>query len=181
MSGWHHENANWKQKACGVCGTAFTPKSGAHKFCSEKCKGKWQYISGRLSTENQYAEISGNWQRYVGRLLYYGGRKRDKLTTKILLDQLEKQNFMCALSGVPLTCILKKGVHTPTNASVDRIVAGGAYTADNIQIVCRALNHWRADTSVPDFVEWCRKVVQHHERTLSDEQGEKEQDHGKST
>lgn len=172
MPGWHHDNAKWTPKACKVCGAEFTPKSGAHKFCSEQCKGKWQYISGRLSTENQYANISGNWRRYVSRLLYYGGRKRDKLTAEILLAQLEKQDYKCALSGVPLTCELEKGTKCPTNASVDRIIAGGPYTADNIQIVCRALNHWRADTSVPDFVEWCRKVVQYHERTLSVAQGE---------
>lgn len=181
MSGWHHENAEWKPKVCKVCGTKFTPKSGAHKFCSDQCRGKWKYIDGTSSTENQYAGISGNWKRYVSRLLYYGGRKRDNLTAQILLDQLEKQKYKCALSGVQLTCELRKGVYTQTNASIDRVVAGGAYTADNIQIVCRALNQWRANTSVPDFVEWCRKVVQHHERTLSEAQGDKEHGHGKST
>lgn len=182
MAGWNHTNAKWAEKQCAVCGTGFTPKSGSHKFCSEQCKGKWKYITGETTTESQYALISGNWARYLSRLMYYGGRKRDKLTREILLAQLEKQNYRCALSGVPLTCDLSKGVVSQTNASVDRIIAGGPYTSDNIQIVCRALNHWRADTSVPDFVAWCRKVVQHHEtRTLSDAQGEKEQDHGKST
>ena len=181
MAGWHHENATWKPKQCLVCGTTFVPKSGVHKFCSEPCKGRWKYITGSVSTESQYKEISGNWRRYCARLLYYGGRKRDKLSVETLLAQLEKQDYLCALSGVPLTCDLKKGTISSTNASVGRIIAGGPYTADNIQLVCRALKHWRADTSVPDFVEWCRKVVQHHERTLSDAQGEKEQGHGKST
>ena len=180
MSGWNHNNAKWAPKICPVCGAEFTPKSGAHKFCSEPCKGKWKYLSGAMTTESQYKEISGNWRRYVSRLLYYGGRKRDNLTADILLAQLERQSYLCALSGVPLTCTLEKGTVCHTNASVDRIIAGGPYTADNIQIVCRALNYWRADTSVPDFVEWCRKVVQHHERTLSDAQGEKEQDHGET-
>ena len=178
MSGWHHDNAKWAPKICVICGAEFTPKSGAHKFCSAPCKGRWQYMSGRRSTQNQYANISGNWRRYVSRLLYYGGRKRDNLTAEILLAQLEKQGYRCALSGVPLTCSLEKGTKWPTNASVDRIEAGGPYTADNIQIVCRALNHWRADTSVPDFVEWCRRVVQYHERTLSVAQGEQENGHG---
>jgi len=182
MTGWHHENANWAKKACAVCGTEFVPKSGPHKFCSEPCKEKWKYITGSFSTGNQYRKISGNWVRYVSRLLYYGGRKRDLLTRDIILAQLEKQNYLCALSGHPLTCDLEKGVVSQTNASVDRIIAGGAYTADNIQIVCRALNHWRSDTSVPDFVAWCRRVVEYHEnRTLSDAQGDQEQDHGKST
>ena len=180
MAGWNHANADWKPKECPVCGTSFTPKSGAHKFCSAPCKGKWKYLSGVMTTESQYALISGNWNRYVSRLLYYGGRKRDKLTANILLAQLEKQNYLCALSGVSLTCSLEKGTTCQTNASVDRIQAGGPYTADNIQIVCRALNQWRADTSVPDFVEWCRKVVQHHDRTLFDAQGDQENSHGET-
>jgi len=178
MSGWHHENADWKPKSCAVCGTEFTPKSEVHKFCSGLCKGKWKYITGVMNTENQYRKISGNWDRYCARLLYYGGRKRDKLNKQILLDKLKAQDYKCALSGMPLTCDLTKGVVSQTNASVDRIVAGGAYTEDNIQMVCKSLNHWRADTSVEDFVAWCRKVVNHNTPTLQVAQGEKEHDHG---
>jgi hypothetical protein len=94
------------------------------------------------------------------------------------LRKLQEQDFKCALSGVQLTCDLSKGVVSQTNASVDRIVAGGPYTEDNIQMVCRALNQWRADTSVVDFVAWCRKVVEYNTPTLQDAQGEKEHDHG---
>lgn len=142
-----------KLKNCVVYNTEFKPKSGVHKFCSEECKGKYQYTSGRVTTESQYEEISGNWERYLSRLLYYGGRKRDLLTRENLLKQLKKQDYKCALSGLPLTCILEKGKVIKTNASVDRIQAGGPYTSDNIQLVCRALNHWRADTSVEDFID----------------------------
>lgn len=154
-----HNIGNVKYKECVVCGTSFKPKSGVHKFCSDQCKGKWKYITEQVTTNTQYKEISGNWNRYLSRLLYYGGRKRDQLTRNDLLLQLEKQNYRCALSGVELTCHLEKDVKTQTNASVDRIEAGGSYTPDNIQLVCRALNHWRADTSINDFVDWCRKVV----------------------
>lgn len=153
-----------KEKKCAVCENKFIPKSGVHKFCSEGCKGKWKYITGTHSTSNQYKKISGSWSRYTARLLYYGGRKRDLLSKEILLRKLKEQDYRCALSGIPLTCILEKGVKTQTNASVDRIQAGGSYTEDNIQIVCRALNHWRADTSIPDFIEWCRKVVDYSDQ-----------------
>jgi len=162
MAGWHHDEANWKEKHCAVCSTLFKPKSGVHKFCSEQCKGKWQYITGTSSTENQYKKISGDWKRYCSRLLYYGGRKRDLLTQETLLKKLEEQNYKCALSGLPLTCTLEKGVKTGTNASVDRIEAGGPYTEDNIQMVCRSLNHWRADTSVEDFVAFCGAVYHYN-------------------
>lgn len=157
MSGWGRFH-NFKEKPCAVCGTGFIPKSGVNKFCSDACRGKWRYLAGNTTTETQYMAISGNWRRYVSRLLCSDGRKRDRLSVDVLLAQLEKQNWLCALSGVPLTCELKSGVRAQTNASVDRIVAGGPYSADNIQMVCSALNHWRSNTSVEDFVGWCRKV-----------------------
>lgn len=168
MAGWNHEG-RFKEKECVVCKTLFKPRSGVNKFCSSVCKGKWQYVTGRSSTENQYKSISGNWNRYLTRLMYYGGRKRYNLSVEVLLRVLEKQNYRCALSGVPLECSLTKGVKNQNNASVDRIQAGGPYSEDNIQLVCRALNHWRADTSVEDFVAWCRKVVEY-----SDQIGERE-------
>lgn len=167
-----HEVAEVKNKYCAVCNIEFTPRSGVNKFCSAKCKGKWKYISGIASTENQYKEIPNNWRRYCSRLLYYGGRKRDKLTVDILLSLLERQNYICALSGVPLTCILEKGKKCQTNASVDRIIPGGPYTEDNIQLVCRALNSWRADVSVSEFTEWCRRVVNHQTKILEVQSGQ---------
>jgi hypothetical protein len=163
MAGWNHSGV-FKEKACTVCGINFKPKSGVHKFCSEKCKGKWQYITGTSSTENQYKEISGNWKRYCSRLMYYGGRKRDKLTVEILLKKLEEQDYKCAISGLPLECSLEVGVKNPYNVSVDRVQAGGPYTEDNIQLVCVAFNKWRADTPLEDFIEFCRAVVKHQDQ-----------------
>lgn len=159
-----HEAGPKKQKLCVVCQTSFVPKSGVHKFCSETCKGKWKYLTGQVSTESQYAKISGNWSRYVSRLIYHDGRKKDQLTREVLLKKLEEQNFLCALTGLPLTCVLEKGTKTWTNASVDRIEAGGPYTKENIQIVCRGVNCWRADQTVDDFVKMCRKVVEYANR-----------------
>lgn len=156
---FHDNGVNIKLKKCTVCQTEFKPKSGTHKFCSEQCKGKWQYISERVTTKSQYKEISGNWNRYLSRLLYSAGRKRDGLTREILLRTLNKQNYLCALSGIPLTCDLKIGERIWTNASVDRIEAGGSYTEENIQLVCRGLNSWRSSIPLEEFIWWCEQVV----------------------
>lgn len=163
FSGWNGSEI-FKEKECIVCQKLFNPKSGIHKFCSPQCKGKWQYITGKGNTENQYKEISGNWQRYFQRLCNQHHRK--ELNYKILLSVLEEQNGLCALSGTPLTCILEKGVITKTNASIDRIIAGGPYTKDNIQLVCRALNSWRGDTDLMEFIDWCRKVTQFQDKEV---------------
>ncbi len=173
--GWHHENADWKKKTCPVCGGVFTPKSGVHKFCSPQCKGEWKYIDESVTTESQYAAINGDWARYASRLLYSAGRKRDGLTREIILQKLAAQDYKCALSGMPLTCYLEKGKKSRTNASVDRITPGAAYTADNIQIVCNAVNMWRSDLTVEEFVSWCRHVVNHADNR-GDDDGEASQE-----
>jgi hypothetical protein len=60
-----------------------------------------------------------------------------------------------------MTCLLEKGSRCQTNASIDRIDPKGPYTADNIQLVCAILNKFRIDTSVEDFINWCKKVSDH--------------------
>jgi hypothetical protein len=157
VGGWHHTGC-FKHKPCAVCGTKFKPKSGIHKFCSEKCKGKHKYLTGEITTESQYKYISGNWQRYFSRLVNRS-RGRAELTVEELLEVLENQDYKCALSGVELTCKLEKGTVFKTNASIDRIEAGGPYIKENIQLVCRALNSWRGDTPVEEFIWWCKRVA----------------------
>lgn len=158
---WTH-SGKFKEKPCVVCGAIFKPKSGVHKHCSEKCKGKWKYITGVETTENQYRKISGNWSRYFARLKCRTG-KRINLTVQDLTTLLEKQNNKCALSGIELTCVLEKSVRCQTNASIDRIIAGGEYSIENIQLVCSVLNRLRIDTPINEFIEWCKKVAKYNE------------------
>lgn len=160
---WSHKDC-FKEKECGVCSTLFKPKSGVHKFCSEKCKGKWKYISGVMTTASQYETISGNWNRYFSRTRCRTA-KRIEITVEHLLELLEEQNGKCALSGIPLTCILEKGKKHKTNASLDRIQPGGPYIKDNVQLVCSALNSWRSDTELEEFIWWCKQVAEKHNGT----------------
>jgi predicted nucleic acid-binding Zn ribbon protein len=157
--GWNHEGC-FKHKPCAVCGTKFKPKSGQQKYCSKKCRKIADNKSKRLKTEAQYKEVSGNWSRYLSRLIYSGGKKRQELTIEDLLEILEEQHYKCALTGIPLTCKLEKGKKFKTNVSVDRIEAGGPYIKENIQLVCRAVNSFRNDTSIEEFIWWCKKVVE---------------------
>lgn len=162
--GWHHDLANWKSKKCTVCSTLFKPKSGVHKFCSEECKGKHKYIIGKVTTESQYKNISGNWNRYLSRLLYVNGKKRSSLTRETLLVLLEKQNYKCALSGEDLTCILDKSKVYYTNASVDQIVPNAGYTEDNIRLVQRKYNVMKWVQSDEELIESCKRIIEHNDR-----------------
>ena len=106
-------------------------------------------------------QISGNWSRYFDRLL--GKGRRGVLSRSDLLSLLEKQNYKCALSGIPLTCTLLQGTKFPNNASIDRIIAGGTYAPENVQLVCSALNGFRKDCSIEDFISYCKAVADYQQ------------------
>lgn len=149
-----------KQKECTVCGTLFFAQSGVHKYCSDTCKTKNNQKNGSMSCKKQYERISGDWPRYFNRL-NRRTTSRPGLTTQHMLDALERQKGLCAISGIPLTCLLEQGKKFKTNASIDRIKAGGEYLPDNIQLVCSALNSWRADTDLEEFIWFCQQVTEH--------------------
>ena len=149
------------KKTCPVCQTEFTPRSGVHKYCTESCKDKAKYLFGQETTEKQYSKISGNWNRYFSRLLAKG---RKELSVDFLLDLLDKQQGVCALSGIPLTCTLEKGKRFKTNASIDRIKAGEDYSSDNVQLVCSAVNSWRSDTDLDEFIWFCKQITHFQEK-----------------
>lgn len=165
MSGWSHYNAKWKEKQCILCATTFLPNSGAHKFCSSSCKGKYKYISGKENTNSQYKKISGNWERYISRLLVLESRKN--LSRGDIIALLEQQNYLCALSGESLTCNLEKGKLIMTNMSIDRIVpgySGGQYTLDNIRLVQKRFNIMKWEMTDDEFLASCRKVLEFNEQ-----------------
>jgi len=157
-----HELKVFPDKSCVICGTTFTPKSGAHKYCSVKCKEKHNQNKGSMQVRRQYERISGNWEKYFKRLL--AQKYRDGLKLEEVLVVLKAQDYKCSLSGEPLTCTLKQGVKYKTNASFDRIDAGGPYSIDNLQLVCSVVNSWRADTDLAEFIVFCKKVAAWQER-----------------
>lgn len=158
MAGWNHKNADWKVKICPCCKVVFKPASGVQKYCSSLCKKTLRKQLGKVSTEEQYKKISGNWSLYFSRLLSSSKRKEANLTRETLLELAESQNYKCALSGLELTCQLEKGSNFFTNASVDRVIAGGCYTKENIQLVCKGLNSFRNNMPLKDFIDLCTKV-----------------------
>ena len=143
---------------CTYCATEFAPKRVKQKYCSQKCGHNGRYRTNNRGTDYQYSLASGNWELYFQRRVSEKHRS-DSLTVQDLQDIYKKQNGLCALTGVPLTCILVRGIKTTTNASLDRINPKSGYTKDNIQLVCVAINRLRCDMSVNEFYEWCKRVT----------------------
>ena len=130
-------------KECLQCSAPYEPVATYHYFCSHSCCGK--YNAGKT------------WDSYFKKLLQKSS-ERDSLTVDELKDILDTQQGLCALSGVQLTKITGKGVIS-TNASIDRIHAGGLYSKQNIRLVCHYLNSFRGHVSEGEFQWWCRRVV----------------------
>lgn len=143
----------FKLKECSTCGKEYKPKSGAQKFCSMLCGGR----RGVKDVEKQYEYISGNWRQYYQRLR--NQKSRRKITVDEILDLHSRQDGKCALTGRSMTCILKRGEKCWTNASIDRLEAGGDYVAGNIQLVCADVNLWRSSQPLSHFREVCRMVA----------------------
>ena len=69
---------------------------------------------------------------------------------KHLTDLLDLQGDRCALTGIPFDF---DGPSVDSNLlpSVDRIDSDGHYEDGNLQIVCRFVNFWKADTADEEF------------------------------
>lgn len=146
-----------KDMSCSLCGAKFFRAALNQKYCSIQCRRNAGKEADSATTAGQYQRISGNWGKYYNRLRTIRGRSDISLAELLALH--EAQGGRCALSGVPLTCTLERGVKCPTNSSIDRIDPKGPYTRDNIQLVCAVINKFRVDTSIQDFISWCRKVA----------------------
>tara|TARA_R110002020_G_scaffold59629_2_gene162407 strand:- start:29 stop:466 length:438 start_codon:yes stop_codon:yes gene_type:complete len=134
---------------CIVCSKEFITHHPKYLCCSAQC--------GKINKANKkYIRLSGNWNLYFKHLL---SKKKGDLTAEELVELLYKQKGKCALSGTRLTCKKIRGLNVKTNASIDRIIAGGEYNKENVQLVCRAVNSFRHDLSVADFIKWCKKVA----------------------
>ena len=152
-----HADYNCGDVQCRHCGATFAKKHLRHAYCTPACKTAATRARRLGDTAEQYARISGNWRRYFLRLC--SQKRRDELTPELLQAVLERQQGLCALTGVPLTCDLKKGERTWTNASIDRIVPGGPYIADNIRLTCARINILRGNMADAEFLSWCQLVL----------------------
>lgn len=140
------------KKYCKNCNKSFEHVNPLSIYCSSDCSSEGK-VKRRYERENH------DWQAYFKHLL--SKKKDSSLTVDQLIYKIADQDYKCALSGVELTCYHVRGKVVPTNASLDRINPGKEYNYDNVQIVCRATNNFRADTSVDEYIDWCIKVAFH--------------------
>lgn len=112
----------------------------------------------------------GHWEGFQGiSKTYYGRVQKNALRRNIewsvtmehLQAQYDRQQGCCALTGVPLTLLIKTKDTGKTTASLDRIDSSKGYTVDNVQWVHKDINFMKQDLPESRFIELCRLVATH--------------------
>lgn len=142
------------KRKCVTCNTPFETRHPNYVNCSAKCNNVYR-------VHRRYERDNHDWQKYYKHLLTT--KKEHNLTVAQLIGKTAEQDYKCALSGVELTCYHKRGEIIQTNASIDRINAGKEYNYENIQIVCRAINSFRGNMRIGEFINWCIEVANNYD------------------
>lgn len=93
--------------------------------------------------------------------------KRTKLKCTIqwkdILELWNKQNGICAITGLPMTLEVGKGL-TGTNVSVDRIDSSKGYIKGNMQLVQHTANTMKSDLSMNELLDYCERILKTNSR-----------------
>jgi hypothetical protein len=126
--------------------------------CLRKENGSWN--------NKNYQDISGSYWRS----LKSGAISRKipfEINIKDIWKLFQQQDGLCALSGIKLThkkyCYKENGKDIWDNgtASLDRIDSNKGYVKNNIQWVHRTINYMKRNLSEDEFINLCKKVVNH--------------------
>lgn len=92
------------------------------------------------------------------------------LTIDNVREQYEKQNGLCAISGVQMKIPKSSGERcfkTPDCASVDRIDSSKEYCQGNIQLVCVSLNYAKNSFTHDEFMKFFNLIRSDNQRPRS--------------
>lgn len=136
---------------------------------------------GCIRNNKRFKGFKGLTGTFIGDILKKKRRNGEvfesNVTPKYLYELLEKQNFRCALSGVPISLYSREDVridggkgNLSCTASLDRIDSTKGYIEGNVQWVHKFINIMKWDLGQEEFVYFCRKVSKNMKSTrkLSD-------------
>lgn len=107
-------------------------------------------------------KVIGNIPRTFYRYLKSQAEQR-KIEFSVSFEEIatlyDKQNGLCALSGIPLEIprVMKSKTRT---ASIDRIESNKGYIKGNVQWVHVNVNYAKLSMSNKDFIDMCKKVAE---------------------
>ena len=147
---------------------------GGYTNRCKTCEKLWKQDYYKKNTEHiidrnkNYKKENGPWYnksiehrlRYISQVGVIRANKKNiewNLSLSFLLTLWEKQQSMCAYSGVPLTF---EDNH-PHTVSLDRLDSSKGYTEDNVQFVCTIVNYIKQRFNEDVFFDYCKLVTQY--------------------
>ena len=133
------------------CGNEFTATGSSLRQGKIRTCGCRKGLKKRRNWKG-YGDITGTvWKR----LIHNAEQRFLDIDISIeYCDELFKtQNKRCALSGVPIEILNKKGT-----ASLDRIDSSKGYIKDNVQWVHKDINKMKQSFTQAEFIEMCIRV-----------------------
>lgn len=130
--------------------------------CREKSRA---YLKQRYWADPEArSKMTKDWaQRTPWRALYaalVNAKKRGAdvtVTPAELMDLFRRQGGRCALSGIEMTWA--RGKTLPTSISVDRVDQTRGYHADNVRLLCTAVNAFRGIMADEQMIEMAQAIV----------------------
>lgn len=85
-----------------------------------------------------------------------------EVTDDHIFRLIESQNYLCALTGIPIGFGRNLAVHQSggTTASLDRIDSSIGYVPGNVRWVHKTANLMKSDMSDADLLVWCSRILQ---------------------
>ena len=174
---------------CGTCNTEFEYYKGEYNrqtkkgrtvfYCSLSCSSKREdhinrikkvgrkFVGGenRLVSDNDFVRSSMN--EFLRRIRNRKACKPEKvgetdLTLEYLIELWNKQNGLCAYTGVKLVLPSYKNYKSSSSnykASLDRIDSSKSYIVGNVQFVSYTMNNLKSNMTEQDLKEFFNIIV----------------------
>lgn len=87
------------------------------------------------------------------------------ITYEDLKEIYDKQHGNCYYSGIKMEIAIKGNVNNTNTLSVDRIDSSKGYVKTNIVLCCDSVNTMKMKLNTNDFLDVCKKIVNHSLRS----------------
>lgn len=116
--------------------------------------------NSRNHQRKRLATVIGSLENKRKQALYRSRRRGGEFNITIddLLNQLDKQNWQCAITGDTMTAISGQG-NVPSNISIDKIDPKKGYVVGNVQLVCHYANVMKQNCTQEQLYSFCQKVL----------------------
>lgn len=153
---------------CLYCNKEFQHKASHTKYCSKNCCQMIRYNKYKDCLIKRRSSIKQT-LKYVYCNAKSRAKKKNKhfdITLDFLYSLLEKQEYKCLMTGIPLEA--SRGGKEPYVVSIDRIDSSKGYTKDNIALVSTIYNICKNKYTIDNVVKMCKGFIKTNNIDIND-------------